>query len=183
MWASSLLCSEGKQTLAVPSSKEELVHAITGEYDKLVRDLARVPAEQVRERSLPGHKANTLMSPADLLAYLLGWSELILTWHEQRDAGIEPSFPASGYNWNQLGDLAQQFYRDYASLSWTELLDRFNAAESRVLSLVLKMSDEDLYGKPWYGKYTAGRMIQLNTSSPYANARRRIRSWLRENNL
>ena len=28
-------------------------------------------------------------------------------------------------------------------------------------------------------RYSVGSMIQFNTSSPYANARRRIRSWLR----
>ena len=31
--------------------------------------------------------------------------------------------------------------------------------------------------------HTAGRMIQFNSSSPYANARRRIRAWLRDQGL
>lgn len=53
-------------------------------------------------------------------------------------------------------------------------------AKSDVVALVEGLSNDELYGSPWYGKYTAGRMIQFNTSSPYANARRRIRSWLRD---
>ncbi|WP_331709366.1 ClbS/DfsB family four-helix bundle protein [Microbacterium sp. TNHR37B] len=41
-------------------------------------------------------------------------------------------------------------------------------------------SDEELYGAPWYRTWTMGRMISFNTSSPYANARGRLRAWLRE---
>jgi len=49
-----------------------------------------------------------------------------------------------------------------------------------VLALVEGLSDEELYGTSWYRAWTAGRMISLNTSSPYANARSRVRRWLRE---
>ncbi len=166
--------------LAVPQSKAELLYAVEDGYGKLARDLVRVPETRARETSLPGHKAETMMSPADLVAYLIGWNETVLSWHELRGRGIEPEFPVPGLTWNQLGDLAQRFYRDYADLSWPELLERFEQAKSGVVSLITGLSDEELYGEPWYGKYTAGRMIQFNTSSPYANARRRIRAWLRE---
>lgn len=166
--------------MAVPQSKAELLSAVEDGYDKLARDLLRVPETQAREASLPGHKADTMMSPADLVAYLIGWNETVLAWHKLRADGIEPEFPAPGFTWNQLGDLAQRFYRDYADLSWAELLDRFENAKSGIVSLITGLSDKELYGESWYGKYTAGRMIQFNTSSPYANARRRIRAWLRE---
>lgn len=165
--------------LAVPQSKAELLHAVEDGYDKLVRDLVRVPEERARETSLPGHKHDMMMSPADLVAYLIGWNELVLCWHELQGRGVEPEFPAPGFTWKQLGDLAQRFYDDYAYLSWPELLGRFEQAKLGIVSLITGLSDEELYGAPWYGKYTAGRMIQLNTSSPYANARRRIRAWLR----
>ncbi|SJM69141.1 ClbS/DfsB family four-helix bundle protein [Gulosibacter sp. 10] len=166
--------------MAVPRTKSELLHAIEDGYEKLAGDLARVPEERAREAALPGHKAGTEMSPADLVSYLIGWNELVLSWHEQRRRGVEPEFPAPGFGWNELGDLAQHFYREYADLTWRELLERFARAERGVVVLVAGLDDDELYGAPWYGKYTAGRMIQLNTSSPYANARRRIRAWLRE---
>jgi hypothetical protein len=43
--------------------------------------------------------------------------------------------------------------------------------------LVLKWLDRyaALYGRGWYETWTMGRMIQFNTSSPYANARGRLR--------
>lgn len=40
-------------------------------------------------------------------------------------------------------------------------------------------TSEARYGSSWYRKWTMGRMISLNASSPYANARTRIRTWLR----
>ena len=166
--------------MAVPQSKDELLDAIETAYAKLAGDLQRVPAARAREASLPGHTTNTTMSPADLVGYLIGWNRLVLSWFDQRARGQEPEFPAPGFAWNQLGDLAQQFYRDYNSLSWDELLAAFAQAESQIVALAQSLSEDDLYGSPWYGKYTAGRMIQFNTSSPYVNARRRIRAWLRD---
>lgn len=169
--------------MAVPGRKDELLHAVVDGYDKLARDLARVPVDRAREQTMPGHATGSKMSPADLVAYLIGWNELVLSWHADRAVGVEPAFPAEGFAWNQLGDLAAKFYADYAGLSWPELLGRFETAKNGIVALIQGLSDDELYGAPWFGKYTAGRMIQFNTSSPYANARRRIRGWLRESAL
>ncbi|KRC62447.1 hypothetical protein ASE14_01005 [Agromyces sp. Root81] len=166
--------------MPVPQSKQDLLDAISTSYDRLSTDLARVPPARARETSMPGHTAGTMMSPADLVAYLIGWNRLVLSWHESRSRGAEPDLPATGFGWNQLGALAQQFYLDQAAASWAALLQHLSRAKTDVVELVESMSEQDLYGDPWYGKYTAGRMIQLNTSSPYTNARARIRAWLRE---
>lgn len=76
--------------------------------------------------------------------------------------------------------LAQKFYRDYQPLVWPDLLARLTDANARLGATISSRSDDELYGRPWYGKWTKGRMIQFNTSSPYANARGRIRRWLRD---
>lgn len=169
--------------MTVPTTKAELLEAVVDGHERLARDLDRVPAERARDLTMPGHVAGSMMSPADLVAYLIGWNELVLRWHRQRDAGREPSLPAEGFAWNQLGQLAHRFYADCSTLSWEELLIRFERANHDIVALIRRLSDRDLYGANWYGTYTAGRMIQLNTSSPYANARRRLRAWLRENGL
>jgi hypothetical protein len=56
-------------------------------------------------------------------------------------------------------------------------VDRLSAAKDRIVSMIALRNDDDLYGRPWHGKWTMGRMIQFNTSSPYENARRRLRKW------
>lgn len=119
------------------------------------------------------------MSPADLLAYLIGWHEQVLSWLAFADAGRAPDFPANGYRWNQLGELAQNFYDRHRSLPFGERTQRLIQLQSTVLQEVTARSEADLYGTGWYGKWTKGRMIQRNTASPYDNARARLRRWLK----
>lgn len=165
--------------MPVPNSKAELLDAIEQTFTRLGDDLDRVPAETVRDPVLPGHVKGTMMSPADLLGYLIGWNQQVLTWHRRRAAGLPDGFPAAGIGWNELGLLAQRFYAEHADDSWDSLRAQLTDAKNAIVSLIESRSDTDLYGPAWYGKWTMGRMISLNTSSPYANARGRIRAWLR----
>lgn len=164
--------------MAIPTSKAELLAAINKNFDLLLADLLKVPASRGRERSLDGHAAGSVMSPADLVSYLIGWNELVLKWLEQDDRGISVDFPETGFKWNQLGSLAQKFYKDYEALDYSQLIARLRDAKGRLVDTISARSDKELYAAPWYGKWTKGRMIQLNSSSPYANARARIRKWL-----
>ena len=163
--------------MAVPASKGELLQAIEREYGKLKRELGQIPLARWREKTMEGHAAGTSMSVHDLVAYLVGWNELVLKWHARKAAGEPVDFPETGYKWNELGRLAQKFYRDYETLGDEELLAKLDTVKARIVSLIEQADDEALYGRPWYEKWTAGRMIQFNTSSPYANACGRLRKW------
>lgn len=165
--------------MTVPASKDELLVAIEKTYQQLDKDLDRVPADAAREPVLAGHAAGTVMSPADLVAYLIGWNQQVLTWHRRRAVGLPDEFPAPGIKWNELGLLAQRYYAEHASEPWDGLRGQLLDAKNEILTLIEGYSNEELYGEPWYGKWTMGRMISFNTSSPYTNARGRIRAWLR----
>lgn len=167
--------------MPVPTSKAELLTAIRVSFDKLWVDLSRVPAACARDKTLEGHAAGTLMSPCDLVSYLVGWNELVLKWLDRDDKGMKVDFPETGFKWNQLGLLAQKFYQEHRSLDYRQLLDRLAKAKDRLVESLLDRSDDELYGAPWYDQWSKGRMIQFNTSSPYANARGRIRKWLKNN--
>ncbi|MCA7584671.1 ClbS/DfsB family four-helix bundle protein, partial [Escherichia coli] len=52
-----------------------------------------------------------------------------------------------------------------------------------LVNLIDDRTDDILYGRPWYKKWTMGRMISFNTSSPYANANGRLRKWAKNNNI
>lgn len=165
--------------MPVPSSKAELLVAIEKTFTALDATLDQVPAELAREPVLTGHVKETMMSPADLVAYLIGWNEQVLTWHERRLANLPDELPSAGIKWNELGLLAQRYYATYQDESWTELRAHLLGAKNRLVSLVQGYTDDELYGGQWYGKWTMGRMISFNTSSPYTNARGRVRSWLK----
>lgn len=165
--------------MAIPQCQQELLHALRTTYTKLATDLTTVPHKRARELALEGHAKGTLMSVADLVAYLIGWNALVLKWCERDAQGKPVDFPETGFKWNELGALAQKFYADYASLAFDELLQKFADIHYRIVALVESSSDETLYGAKWYRTYTKGRMIQFNTASPYANACTRLRKWLR----
>lgn len=161
----------------VPANRDELLGAIETNFDRLITELRGVPLSLVAECSLEGHVKGTQMSVSDLVSYLVGWNELVLKWLE-RDASGEPvDFPETGFKWNELGRLARKFYSDYQGIPYSRMLERLEAAKARIVTIIISRSNDDLYHRPWYGKWTMGRMIQFNTSSPYDNARKRLRKW------
>lgn len=166
--------------MAVPTSKTELLAAVTTTFNRLMDDLVEVPPNRARETTMNGHVHGTNVSPADLVAYLIGWNELVLKWLDQDDRNESVEYPEVGFKWNQLGLLAQKFYADHSTLEWNDLLNRLEDAKTRLTKTITARSDDELYGAAWYGKWTKGRMIQFNTSSPYANARTRLRAWLKQ---
>ncbi|WP_256077528.1 ClbS/DfsB family four-helix bundle protein [Massilia sp. YIM B04103] len=164
--------------MSIPQTRQQLLDAIDSNYQKLASDLARIPTERAQEKTMEGHAQGSQMSVADLVSYLIGWNELVLKWCERKSQGKPVDFPETGYKWNELGRLAQKFYADYSTFDYPALLQQFADVKARITALVESETDASLYGESWYEKYPKGRMIQFNTSSPYANARARLRKWL-----
>lgn len=169
--------------MGIPQNKQELLDAIRATYKTLAGDLARVPPERADEPTLDGHAQGTQISVSNLVAYLIGWNQLVLKWTDGMAKGIAVDFPETGYTWNELGRLAHTFYTDHAGTRYVDLLALFAQVHTRIVTLVEQETDASLYDHPWYRTYTKGRMIQLNTSSPYANARKRLRKWKKVNQI
>ncbi|KLE00847.1 ClbS/DfsB family four-helix bundle protein [Aliarcobacter butzleri] len=169
--------------MAVPVNKEELILAINTNYKKLKKELENIPIELTTLKDLEGHSKGTLMSINNLLSYLLGWQELVLKWNVKKQNKEEVDFPETGYKWNQLGKLSQKFYEDYKNDDFNTLLFKLDKKVEEILKLIENKSNKELYEVSWYEKWTLGRMIQFNTSSPYANAKARIRKWKKEHNI
>ena len=163
--------------MAVPANKEELQQAIHTNYEKLKKELSEIPYELTLGENLEGHSKGTLMSINNLVAYLIGWGELVLKWNRMSDNNEHVDFPDTGYKWNELGQLAQKFYKDYEDDDYPVLLEKLDQTVKEILLIIDKKTNNELYEVTWYDKWTRGRMIQFNTSSPYNNARGRIRKW------
>lgn len=166
--------------MAIPSNKEELIIAIESNYKKLKAEIDSIPEDLSDVKTLKGHSKGSLMSVNDLLAYLIGWGELVLKWNSKKELNEMVDFPETGFKWNELGKLAQKFYQDYHNEDFNQLKLKLDYTVDKILVLINSKSNDQLYGISWYEKYTLGRMIQLNTSSPYANARLRLRKWKKE---
>jgi len=163
--------------MSIPTCKNELKDAIENSYRKLTDDLKDIPIELTEIKELDGHVKNTKMSVCNLLSYLVGWGNLVLKWHKISSQGKIPDLPETGFKMNEFGRLAQKFYKDYENENFTVLMDKFEDVVEELLNIINSMENDELYEKLWYKNYPFGRMIQLNTSSPYKNARGRIRKW------
>lgn len=168
--------------MPVPANKEELLKAIETNYSKLKKELETISVEETAVKELDGHSKGTLMSIDNLLAYLVGWGELVLKWNKNRSENKPVDFPETGYKWNELGKVAQKFYADYQNDDFNTLIQKLDDTVKKITSLIESKNNDELYGVGWYEKWTLGRMIQFNTASPYNNARGRIRKWKKEKN-
>jgi hypothetical protein len=166
--------------MAVPVNKEELQKAIETNYSKLKNELSDIPVEWTSIANLEGHKKGTTMSVNNLVSYLIGWGALVLKWNRSKESNEPVDFPETGYKWNELGRLAQKFYKDYDGLDFHILCSKLDETVAEMLQLIEQKSNTELYDVAWYEKWTLGRMIQFNTASPYANARGRIRKWKKD---
>ncbi|UXD70064.1 ClbS/DfsB family four-helix bundle protein [Sphingobacterium faecium] len=169
--------------MAIPTNKEELRQAVEINYNKLKKELSSIPQELTRIQELEGHAKGTKMSINNLLAYLIGWGSLVLKWNLKKDNNESVDFPETGYKWNELGRLAQKFYEDYQTDDFTTLKQNLDIHVDQILSLIATKSNQELYEINWYENWTLGRMIQFNTSSPYANATGRIRKWKKQKEI
>lgn len=169
--------------MAVPVNKEELQKAIETNYNKLKKELSTIPDELTTVTDLEGHAKDTTMNINNLVSYLIGWGELVLKWNRKKDTNEPVDFPETGYKWNELGQLAQKFYKDYEGMDFNILCAKLDEMVSEILNVIEQKSNAELYEVAWYEKWTLGRMIQLNTASPYMNARGRIRKWKMKHNI
>lgn len=169
--------------MSVAQTKSELLLAIDKNFNKLISYLNAIPSELTSDNSMDGHVKDSAMSIRDLVSYLLGWNSLVVKWIISDAKGLPVDFPETGYKWNQLGLLAQKFYSDYKRLSYNSLIAELQTVKNEIVKLIDDRTDEVLYGKLWYTKWTMGRMISLNTSSPYANANGKLRKWAKNNNI
>ncbi len=169
--------------MAIPKDKDELQKAILDNYKKLTSELTNIPIDETEKKELDGHSKNTLMSINNLVAYLVGWGQLVLKWNDKKNKGLEVDFPETGFKWNELGLLAQKFYKDYEKDDYKTLNKKLDKTTSEILKLIESKTNTELYEMPWYDKWTFGKMIQLNTSSPFKNAKDRIRKWKKTKQL
>ncbi|MCG8312922.1 MAG: ClbS/DfsB family four-helix bundle protein [Pseudomonadales bacterium] len=165
---------------SIPKNKDELVQAIQEALDKLLIEYADIPEKYSREIGVEGNIKNTEISICDTIAYLIGWGKLVLKWYERKSKNLQVDFPETGYKWNELGQLAGHFHSQYQSWSYEKLLLELQATTEKILRLIDSLSNEELYAKNWYEKYSLGRMIQFNTSSPMKNMRTKIRKFKKQ---
>lgn len=143
-----------------------------GEFDAIIDEQGTVFVEGVDR------------SPAQMVAYQLGWMALIRGWDADECAGKAVAMPAPGYKWNCLGGLYQRFYDDCGGLPLSALKARFTDEVAALVQWVAGFSDEALFtpgGRKWAAStpsnWPVWKWVHINTVAPFKSFRSQIRKW------
>ena len=123
-------------------------------------------------------------APSQMIAYQLGWINLILSWEQDNKDGKEVITPTPDYKWNNLGGLYQSFYDQYADNSLETLIDMFERDVNKIIQLVESYNDKELFeqgGRQWAtttpSSWPIWKWLHINTVAPFKSFRTKIRKW------
>ena len=163
------------------ASKEELKAEIKKTYVKFIAEFDNIPEEMKDLRA-----EDVDRTPAENLAYQVGWTTLVLEWERDERNGLEVKTPSAQFKWNQLGELYQWFTDTYASLSLQELKAMLDTNIQGIYEMIDTMSDEELFTphrRRWADGATKSavwevyKFIHVNTAAPFGTFRTKIRKW------
>lgn len=161
--------------------KEELKNEINKSFEKYISEFDNIPESLKDKRIIEVNR-----TPAENLAYQLGWTTLVLQWEENERNGLKVKTPSENFKWNQLGELYQWFTDTYAHLSLQELKAKLNENINSIYAMIDSLSEEELF-KPHMRKWTdeatktavweVYKFIHVNTVAPFGTFRTKIRKW------
>lgn len=156
-----------------PTSKTDLLLAIEQERGALEALLETLTPEQMVEPGAVGD-----WSAKDVLAHLVEWEQMVLSWYRAGLRGEIPELPAPGYKWNQTPQLNQMIYEKHRDRLLSDVMEQFNDSHQEILGVIKALPDEELFtvGRyAWTQKNTMGAYFVSATSSHYLWARKEIK--------
>lgn len=127
-------------------------------------------------------------TPVQMIAYQLGWLNLLLQWEEQEQQGNTVVTPHPDYKWNNLGGLYESFYRQYETYSLQELCTMFKEMVQKINNLTEHYEDTELFqpgSRKWASStpsnWAVWKWIHTNTVAPFKSFRSKIRKWKKLN--
>ena len=167
--------------MRVYENKEELKSEIKKTYEKYILEFDSIPEDFKDKRCEEVDR-----TPAENLAYQMGWTTSVLKWEGDERAEIEVKMPTEKFKWNQLGELYQWFTDTYAHLSLRELKNMLDKNIEDIYKMIDGMTEEELF-KPhkrkWADEATKTavcevyKFIHVNTVAPFGTFRTKIRKW------
>ena len=78
-------------------NKEDLKLEIEKTFNKYISEFDDIP-EDLKDKKID----EVDRSPAENLAYQVGWTTLILKWEKDEEEGLEVKTPTDNFKWNQF---------------------------------------------------------------------------------
>ena len=150
-------------------NKDELKNEINKSFAKYISEFNDIP-ELLKDKRVD----EVDQTPAENLAYQVGWTTLILKWEADERKGLQVKTPSDNFKWNQLGELYQWFK------------DLLNENVDSIYAMIDSLSEEELF-KPHMRKWAdeatktavweVYKFIHVNTVAPFGTFRTKIRKW------
>ena len=83
-------------------NKDELKNEINKSFAKYISEFNDIP-EHLKDKRID----EIDRTPAENLAYQVGWTTLVIKWESDERKGIPVKTPSDNFKWNQLGELYQ----------------------------------------------------------------------------
>lgn len=160
------------------TSKAELIEEIHKRYALLDEEY-----HDIEDRARDIRITGVDRTPAEIIAYQLGWLNLVMEWDKQEQRGEIIQMPSPEYKWNQLGALYQSFYDAYSPYSLTELRLQLMETMKLWVKWIDGCSEEELFTqgvRKWTGdkpNWPMARWIHINSVAPFTSFRTKIRKW------
>jgi hypothetical protein len=159
--------------------KVELLDEILRERRALDGTLALLSARQMTMAGV----TRGGWSVKDVLAHLVEWQQMNLTWYAAGLKGERPAIPAPGFTLRELPRLNEMIYRKHHRRSLESVMRDYRSYHERVVGLIESLPDADLVTLQrfsWTGpSWTLSDYLRASTAAHYLWARTRIRRWWR----
>ena len=166
------------------NNKLELIDAIKSNASLFIGEYC-----DIKDEAMNTFYEEIEYSPYQMLVFCIGWMDLVLSWEEEEQNGIQKTVLATKWKWNNLDWLYQSFYDRYNNNSLKEIINKFSQKVDNIIQLINNFSDEDLFNegrRAWAktnGKeFSVCRLIHLNTVANFKNFRGKIRKWKKFHN-
>ncbi|AEB77460.1 ClbS/DfsB family four-helix bundle protein (plasmid) [Clostridium botulinum] len=160
-------------------NKEEFIIEISKRSKLFIQEFTNIN-EKDKDKLIDGVDR----TPAQMIAYQLGWMKLILDWEKQERQGYTVVTPTPEYKWNNLGGLYKSFYKHYEKYTLKELCTMFLETEEKIIELLNNYTDVELFkqgGRKWASStpsnWAIWKWIHINTVAPFKSFRSKIRKW------
>jgi hypothetical protein len=160
--------------------KSKLIQEIQTNYEFAERTLVLVPTETVGEAGVCGR-----WSVKDLIAHLTSWEQRTLRWMAEAEQGIALTVPEVGFGWDQFDALNDVYYQRSKDRALDDILAAFHQTQSEILSLVQRLTEDELTGSGRFAGMTSdspAHAIASNTCWHYDVHLAQIREWLNQRN-
>ncbi|MCB9493291.1 MAG: ClbS/DfsB family four-helix bundle protein [Epsilonproteobacteria bacterium] len=153
-------------------------------HGKLMSNLKNLPEPLIHKKTITDFIKNENISISDVLSYLIGWGNMLLSWYEQGLSGKDFVMPGQGFEKWDYAKIAQHFFKKYNQNTLVQQLVLLEQTTQEIVSLIEKESTSGNIDKLGIWKWCTlksgkqwplSKWITVNSIAPYTRAITKIR--------